>query len=86
MHESNLPSDLLLEVEVGGFLVPEGESGGYGVHGLDAMHDPSGEPGGEVRDQSGGVFCFIILSADDVQLERINIFLELLSSIDASGG
>ena len=86
MHESDLSSDLLLEAEVGSLLVPESEGGGYGVHGLDAMHDPSGEPSGEVRDQSGSVFCFIILSADDVQLERINIFLELLSSIDASGG
>ena len=86
MHVSNLPSNLLLEAEVGGFLVPEGEGGGYSVHGLDAMHDPSGEPGREVRDQGGGVFCFVILSADDVQLERIDIFLELLSSIDASGG
>ena len=86
MHESDLSSDLLLEVEVGGFLVPEGKGGGYGVHGLDAMHDPSREPGGEVRDQGGGVFCFIVFSVDDVQLECIDIFLELLSSIDASGG
>ena len=66
VHESYLSSDLLLETEVGGFFVPEGESSGYSVHGLDAMHDPSGESGGEVRNQGGGVFGFIILGTDDV--------------------
>ena len=86
MHESDLSSDLLLEAEVGGFLVPEGEGGGYGVHGLDAMHDPSGKSSGKVRNQGGGVFCVIIFSADDIQLERIDVFLELFPSIDASGG
>ena len=86
MLKSNLLSDLLLQAEVGSLLVPESEGGGYGVHGLDAMHDPSGESGREVRNQGGGVFCFIILSADDVQLERVDIFLELFPSINASGG
>ena len=86
MHESDLPSDFLLEAEVGGLLVPESEGGGYGVHGLDAMHDPSGESGREVRNQGGGIFCFIIFSVDDVQLECVDIFLELFSSIDAGGG
>ena len=86
MHKSDLLSDLLLEVEVGSFLVPEGEGGRYGIHGLDAMHDPSGDPCGEVRDQGGSVFHFIIFGTDDVQLERIDIFLELFSSVDASGG
>ena len=66
VHEGDLSSDLLLEAEVGGLFVPEGEGGGYSVHGLDAMHDPSGESGGEVRDQGGGVFGFIVLGADDV--------------------
>ena len=86
MHESDLSSDFFLEVEMGSFLVPEGKGSRYGIHGLDAMHDPSGDPCGEVRDQGGGVFRFIIFGADDVQLERIDIFLELFPSIDASGG
>ena len=86
MHESDLLSDLLLESEVGGLLVPESEGGGYGVHGLDAMHDLSGESGREIRNQGGGIFCFIILSTDDVQLERVDIFLELFSSVNVSGG
>ena len=86
MHESNLPSDLLLEMKVGGFLVPEGEGGKYHIHGLDTMHDPSGDPCGEVGDQSGSVFHLIVFGADDVQLEHIDVFLELLSGIDASGG
>ena len=86
VHESDFSSDLLLEAEVGGFLVPEGEGGRYGVHRLNAMHDPSGESCGEVGDQSGSVFCFIILGADDIQLERVDVFLELFSGVDASGG
>ena len=85
MHESNLSGDLLLEAKVGGFLVPEGEGGGYGIHGLDAMHDPSGNSCGEVRDQSGGVFRFIVFGTDNIQLERVDIFLELFSGIDAGG-
>ena len=84
-RESDLSSDLLLEVKVGGFLVPEGEGGRYSIHGLDAMHDPRGDSCGEVRDQGGGVFCFIVFGTDNVQLECIDIFLELLSRIDASG-
>ena len=85
MHESNLLSDLFLKAEVGGFFVPEGEGGGYGIHGLDVMHDPSGDSCGEVRDQGGSVFGFVVFGADDVQLERIDIFLKLLSGIDMSG-
>ena len=85
MYESDFPGDLLLEVKMGSFLVPEGEGGRYGVHGLDAMHDPSGDSCREVRDQGGGVFCFIVFGADDIQLEHIDIFLELLSGTDASG-
>ena len=86
MHEGDFSSNLLLESEVGSFLVPEGEGGRYGIHGLDAMHDPSGDPCGEVRDQGGGVFRFIVFGADDIQLEHIDIFLELFPSVDASGG
>ena len=86
MHESDLPSDLFLETEVGGFFIPEGESGWYSIHGLDTMHNPSGDSCGEVRDQGGGVFYFIIFGMDDIQLESIDIFLELLSGIDSSGG
>ena len=86
MHESDLSSDLLLKAEVGSFLIPEGEGGRYGIHCLNAMHDPSGDPSGKVGDQSGGVFCFIIFGADDVQLECIDIFLELFSGVDVSSG
>ena len=50
MHEGDLLSDLFLEAKVGSFLVPEGKGGGYCIHGLDAMHDPSGDPCGEIRD------------------------------------
>ena len=82
MHESDLLSDLLLKAKVGSFLVPEGEGGRYSIHGLDAMHDPSGDSCGEVRDQGGGIFHFIVFG---VELERIDIFLELLSGINASG-
>ena len=85
MHKSDFPSDLLLEAKMGGFFVPEGESGRYNVHGLDVMHDPSGDSCGEVRDQGGGVFCLVILGTDNVQLECIDVFLELLSGIDAGG-
>ena len=86
MHESDLSSDLFLEAEMGGLFVPEGKGGWYGIHSLDAMHNPGGESGGEVRDQGGGIFCFIIFGTDDIQLECIDIFLELVSSVDASGG
>ena len=71
---------------MGGFLIPEDEGGRYGIHGLDVMHNPGGEPGGEIRDQGGGIFCFIIFGVDNIQLECIDIFLELLSSVDVSGG
>ena len=86
MHESDLSSDLLLEAKVGGFFVPEGEGGWYSIHGLDVMHDPSGDSCGEVRDQGGGIFHFIVFGVDDVQLEHIDVFLELFSRIDAGGG
>ena len=71
---------------MGSFFVPEGEGGWYGIHGLDAMHNPGGEPGGAVRDQGGGIFCFIMFGADNIQLECIDVFLALFSSVDASGG
>ena len=86
VHEGNLSSDFFLEAEMGSLLVPEGEGGWYSIHGLNSMHNPGGEPGGEVGDQSGGIFCFIVFGADDIQLECIDIFLELFSSIDAGGG
>ena len=85
MHESDFPSDLLLETKMGGFLIPEGKGGRYGIHGLDAMHDPSGDSCREVRDQGGGIFCFIVFGTDDVQLECVDIFLELFSGIDVGG-
>ena len=86
VHEGNLSGNFFLEAEMGGFLVPEGEGGRYSIHGLDAMHNPGREPSGEIRDQGGGIFCFIILGMDDIQLECVDVLLELLSSIDVSGG
>ena len=86
VHEGNLSSDLLLETKVGSFLVPEGEGSWYSIHSLDVMHDPSGDSCGEIRDESGSVFYFIVFGTDNVQLERVDIFLELLSRIDAGGG
>ena len=50
MREGDLLGDLLLETKVGGFLIPEGEGGWYCIHGLDAVHDPSGDSCGEVGD------------------------------------
>ena len=50
MHEGNLLGNLFLVTEVGGFFVPEGESSGYRVHGLDAMHDPSRNSCGKIGD------------------------------------
>ena len=84
MHEGDLLSDLFLKTKVGSFLVPESEGGRYRIHGLDSMHDPSGDSCREVRDQGGGVFRLVVFGVDDIQLERIGIFLELLSRIDAS--
>ena len=50
MGEGDFLGDLLLETKVGGFLVPEGEGGRYHIHGLDAVHDPSGDSCREVGD------------------------------------
>ena len=86
MCEGDLSGDLFLETKVGGLFIPEGEGGRYCIHGLDAMHDPSGDSCREVGDQSGGVSQFVILGADDIQLEHVDVFLELLSGIDMSGG
>ena len=66
VHEGNLSGDFFLEMKVGSLLIPEGKGGGYGVHGLDAMHDPGRDSCGEVQDQGGGVFGFIIFGTDDV--------------------
>ena len=86
VHKGELSSDLFLETKVGGFLIPEGEGGRYCIHGLDAMHDPSGDPCGKLRNQGGGIFHFIVFGADNIQLECIDIFLELLSGVDVSSG
>ena len=50
VHDGDLLGDLFLETKVGGFFVPEGEDGGYRIHGLDAMHNPGGDSCGEVGD------------------------------------
>ena len=56
VHEGDLLGDLLLETKVGGFFIPEGEGGGYRIHGLDAMHNPGRNSHREVGDQGGGIF------------------------------
>ena len=56
MREGNRSSYLFLKAEMGGFLIPNSESGGYCVHGLDMMHYPSGESCRKVGNQGGGVF------------------------------
>ena len=38
--EGDLSCYLSLEAEVGGFFIPRNKSGGYCIHGLDAMHYP----------------------------------------------
>ena len=86
MHEGNSSSDLLLEAEVGGLVVPSVDSGGDGIHSLDVMHDPCQDPGFEIRDESGSVFDFVVLGTNDVQLEPVNVILELLSRVNTGGG
>ena len=66
MYEGDFSGNLFLEMEVGGLFVPEGEGGGYHIHGLDAMHDPSGDSCREIRDQGGGVFQFVVFGTDDI--------------------
>ena len=82
MHESNFSSDLLLEAKVGGFLIPEGEGGRYSVHGLDAMHDPSGDSCGKVRDQGGSIFGFIVFGMGNIEFKSVDIVLELFSRVN----
>ena len=86
MHKGNLPSYLLLKSEVGSLFVPGSEGGRYSVHSLDAVHDPSGESRRKIRDEGGGIFQFVVLGSNNVQLEHVDILLELLSRVDASGG
>ena len=85
MCEGDLSRYLPLKMEVGSFFVPYSKSGGYHVHGLDAVHDPGWKSCREVGDQSGGVFLFIVLCSNNVQLERIDILLELFSRVDMGG-
>ena len=66
MCKGDLLHYLPLETEVGGFFVPYGKSGGYCVHGLDAVHDPGWKSCREVGDQSGGVLLFVILCSNNV--------------------
>ena len=73
-------------MEVGSFLVPDGESSGYVIHGLNTVHDPGREPCWEVGDQGGGIFCLIIFGSGNVQFECVDVFLKLFTRIDVSGG
>ena len=86
MYKGNFLSYLLLKLEVGSFFIPDGEGGGYSVHSLDSVHDPSGESCREIGDEGGGIFQFVILGSNNVQLECVDILLELLSRLDLGGG
>ena len=85
MDQGDLPGDLSLEMEMGSFLIPAGDSGGDSVHGLDTLHDSYRDPSQVVTDQGCGIFGLIIFSTDNIQFELVGIFLELLPSDDASG-
>ena len=69
-----------------GLFVPISDSGGNIVHGLDLLHDSDRDPSREVRDEGGSIFDFIVLSANDIEFELIDIFLELFSTSNAGGG
>ena len=86
MHEGNFSSYFPLESEMGGFLIPSSNGGGDVVHGLDLLHNPYWNASQEVGDQSGGIFDFIILGADYIQFELVDVLLELFSSGDAGSG
>ena len=45
VHQGDLPSDLSLELEVGGFLIPSCDGGGDIVHCLDLLHNPDRDSG-----------------------------------------
>ena len=66
MCNSNLPSYLPLETEVGSFLIPTGDGGGDIVHGLDSLHDSDRDSGREIGDEDGGVFDFVVLSMNNI--------------------
>ena len=66
VHQGDLPSYLPLETEVGGFLIPSCDGGGDVVHRLDSLHNPNGDSGQEVGDESGGVFDLIVFSIDNI--------------------
>ena len=66
MHQGDLPSYLPLEMEVGSFLIPTGNSGGDVVHSLDSLHDSDGDSGREIGDEGGSIFDFVVLSVNDI--------------------
>ena len=66
VHQGNLPGNLPLEMEVGSFLVPTGDSGGDVVHSLNSLHDSDGDSGREIGDEGSSVFDFVVLSVNDI--------------------
>ena len=86
VHQGNFSSDLPLETEMGSFFIPADDGGGDVVHSLDLLHNPNRDSSGEVGDECGGIFDFVVLGADDVQFELVDIFLELFSSGNVSSG
>ena len=66
VHQSNFLSDLPLETEMGSFFIPADNGGGDVVHSLDSLHNPNRDSSGEVGDECGSIFDFIILGTDDI--------------------
>ena len=86
MHKGNPLSYLLLKSEVGSLFIPGSKGGRYGIHGLDMVHNPSGESHREIGDEGGSVFQFAIFGSNNIQLEHVDILLELLPRVNAGGG
>ena len=86
VHDGDSVGDLLLETEVGSFIIPPVNGGGDSIHTLDTLHDPCWDPSLEIQDESGSVLDFVILGVDDVGFKPVDIILELLSIVDAGGG
>ena len=79
VHEGDSVSDLLLEAEVGGFVVPPIDGGGDGIHSLNMVHDPCQDSCFEIQDKGGSVLDLVVLGIDNIELELVGIFLELVS-------
>ena len=79
VHQGYFSGNLPLETEMGSLFIPASDGGGDIVHSLDSLHDPNRDSSREVGDEGGGIFDFVILGADDIQFELVDIFLKLFS-------